>query len=180
MKVAICILDLNVRGGTHKQVLRLCQFLKDKCDVTIYTYVYDCDATYPEFKDFRIVTSDNKKYFGKFKRLRKQLDLFKKIDKDTDIINVHDNGFEHLMFIALNKFKVIWQINDLPSVFGVGASSNSKSKRFSLRKYLKKIYFAYIAHKIDAITVNVTKNKNRVLECMGAEAKVFYCGVDLN
>lgn len=183
MKVAILIEDLNIRGGTHKQVLRLCQFLKRYCDITIYTYVYDDSSTYPEFKDFKIVTIDDNniaKVPRKFKRARKQYELLKLIDKDTDIINVHDNGFEHLMFFALNKFNIVWQINDMPGIFGVGVSKGHKRRRFSFRKYLIQKYFSYIAKNIDNVTVNVTKNKDRVLECMGVQAEVLYCGVDLN
>lgn len=62
MKIAILVNELNIRGGTHKQVLRLCQYLK-KCgeDVTIYTRVYSVNDTYPEFKEIKVVTVQRKK-----------------------------------------------------------------------------------------------------------------------
>ena len=43
MKIAVLVNELDIRGGTHKQVLRLCQYLRSKCDITIYTFVCDLD-----------------------------------------------------------------------------------------------------------------------------------------
>ena len=40
MKIAVVVNELNVRGGTHKQVLRLCQYLKkNKIDFILCTKI---------------------------------------------------------------------------------------------------------------------------------------------
>lgn len=55
MKIAVVVSELNIRGGTHKQVLRLCQYLRKKGnDVCIYTKYYDLSKTYSEFINFNI------------------------------------------------------------------------------------------------------------------------------
>lgn len=190
MKIAVLVNELDIRGGTHKQVLRLCQYLRSKCDITIYTFVCDLDKTYPEFKSFKIVVLDNScddckndRFINKlkpFKKLRKQYALLQLIDKDTDIINIHDNGFCGLMFLSkfIRNHKLVWQINDLPGLFCVGASKNEKNNSLSAKR--KRFFYKYVASKVDKITVNVTKNKERVEECLGTEASVLYCGVDVN
>ena len=45
MKVAVIVNELTVRGGTHKQVLRLCQYLEKKeIDFVLCTKYYDPDT----------------------------------------------------------------------------------------------------------------------------------------
>ena len=55
MKISLLINELNICGGTHKQLLRLSQYLLQQGhDVTIFTRYFDLDKTYPEFKDVKI------------------------------------------------------------------------------------------------------------------------------
>ena len=180
MKIAVVVNELNVRGGTHKQVLRLCQYLREnKIDFMICTKKYDENKTYREFKEFDVTSLyydstewENANHRDDNKR------LYECIPRDVDIINIHDNQLNALMLRAvLNRKKVVWQINDLPSVFQVGVDS---AYRKTIKDILSKIAIKYIAKKVKKITVNVTKNKERVEQIMGRSADVFYCGVDVN
>ncbi len=180
MKIAVVVNELNVRGGTHKQVLRLCQYLREnKIDFILCTKIYDENKTYREFKEFDVTSLyydstewENANHRDDNKR------LYECIPRDVDIINIHDNQLNALMLRAvLNRKKVVWQINDLPSVFQVGVDS---AYRKTIKDILSKIAIKYIAKKVKKITVNVTKNKERVEQIMGRSADVFYCGVDVN
>lgn len=191
MKIALVINELNIRGGTHKQVLRLCEYLvKMKNDVTIYTKCYDPDKTYPEFKQYQIVSltasekSNTKrgfiqKIYRNVDEMKCDLDLLNLIPDDTDIINIHDYGF---LWFSLNLKKrkhsrVVWQINDMPAYFRVGVAGDMGD---SLGLKCKRILHKHACKNIDAVTVNVTKNKERADKCLGCDAHVFYCGVDEN
>lgn len=187
MKVAVIVYSLDIRGGTHKQVLRLCEYLKQQgVEVTIVTKAYVPEKTYPAFAEFKILTPKNKRRTEKkskighaCSRLWEDWELLRLIPKDADIINVHDMGMHLLIVLAklTRKAKVVWQINDMPSCFMVGNSSGiAYEKKFEKQKRV----FRYVAHKADRITVNVTKNKEHVVNGLKCDADVFYCGVDEN
>ena len=192
MKIALVINELNVRGGTHKQVLRLCEYLvNSKHDVTIYTKYYDAEKTYQEFKQYKVLylTDGEKKQNNKkgllhkisrnFDDVKCDLELLNMIPDDTDIINIHDYGF---LWLTLNLRKkknsrVVWQVNDMPAYFRVGVAKEIED---SLGMKYKRILHKHACKNIDAITVNVTKNKELADRCLNCDAKVFYCGVDEN
>lgn len=188
MKIAIVVNELNIRGGTHKQVLRLCQYLKHQnIEFVLATKIYEKEKTYPEFSEFNVISlygDDDKilkrrNHKGRFFNLagEDQL-LYQMISNDVDIINVHDNGLYKLQYLAKHDGKkVVWQINDLPAVFRVG---NTKMIKKSLKTEIKKIIIKHWIRNTDAITVNVTKNQKRVKELLHRESEVFYCGVDVN
>ncbi len=195
MNIAIVINELDVCGGTHKQVLRFAQYLlKQGHRVTIVTRCFNLDKTYSEFKDMdiRYLYKENKatdnsslSILGKIKKriyaLKETAPLVKKIPRDCDIVNVHDKGIflavVILKLILKKKAKFIWQLNDLPHCFGVGVCEGVPD---SVRKKIERQFFKIFAKSIDTITVNVTKNAERVKQCFGRDAKVFYCGVDVN
>ena len=53
MKIAFVIDNLDVRGGTHKGLLRLCEYTeKQGTDFVILTKNYEKEKTYPEFKKY--------------------------------------------------------------------------------------------------------------------------------
>lgn len=190
MKVAVVINDLMVRGGTHKQVLRLCEYLRDKnIDYQVFTKDYDATKTYPDFLNHPITVLDrvtkglNEKSINKIQELMRKFKedkaLLELIPDDIDIVNIHDNGIVWLMLWSKTKkfAKVVWQINDLPVCFRVW---ESKAIINSLYCKLLRIVYRNIVKRVDAITVNVTKNKDRVIENLHQNAYVFWCGVDLN
>ena len=46
MKIAVLVNELNIRGGTHKQVLRLCEYLESqRIEFKIFTKYYDALQT---------------------------------------------------------------------------------------------------------------------------------------
>lgn len=193
MKVAILVNELNVCGGTHKQVLRLAQYLKnEQSDVSIITNFFVPEKTYPEFKDLNVKflydemwTIENQglkaKVKIKIKRLKDCINNVLNVPKDVEIVNVHDNGLEKeillLRLLQRKKIKIIWQINDLPNCFHVGVHENNPD---SIKQKLRRAYIRLVAKCVNEITVNVTKNAERVKQCLNGDAKVFYCGVDVN
>lgn len=193
MKIAVVVNEINIRGGTHKQVLRLCQYLaKEHIPFELYTKYFDLQKTYPEFAQFKInylsknVRTRNacgKNILKKVKNLKEAIEeeytLLKIISKDCNIINVHDNGLSWLIYFAKKRknVKVVWQVNDLLPCFRVGvAEGEQDSLANKRRRFIQK----YLTSKVDAITVNVTKNQKRVKQCYHKDAKVLYCGVDQN
>ena len=55
MKIAILVNELNVLGGTHKQVLRIAEFLeKQGHQLVIVTRYFDIEKTYHAFNRFNI------------------------------------------------------------------------------------------------------------------------------
>lgn len=191
MKVSVLVNEMNIRGGTHKQVVRLCQYLrKENIDFEWITKSYEPQKTYPECADFDIkdinvmmtYKCDDgllRKIKRKLKDIYNQYKIYKLISMDTDVVNIHDNGLSFVILLCImNNRKVVWQINDLPGRFQVGPSTKSKV-RFRSLNWLAKEYLIFLAKHVDLITVNVTKNKIRVKDCMAADSKVFYCGTDL-
>lgn len=185
MKVAVLVNELNIRGGTHKQVLRLCEYLESQnIEFELLTKYYDKEKTYPGIQKFhpKSLYHSEEEFYKKRSltdRIKGVFRLFDMISKDCDVVNVHDNGFLWIMWLVVLKShqKVVWQINDLPDCFKVGVGAQKSAGRKD--KLMNRIYTA-IAKKAAAITVNVTKNKDRVECCMGKNAEVFYCGVDVN
>lgn len=195
MKVTIVINDLDIRGGTHKQVLRLSQYLKScDCELVIATKFFNLEKTYPEFKEFDIVYiyDENPTTLrlneGVLSKLRNKIQLFfdaiklaKKIPVDSVIVNFHDNNLYTTMLLTklffCKKARFVWQVNDLPLAFHVGVARAIKN---TWKDNVRRIYFRFVAKCTDVITVNVTKNAERVKQCFDREAKVFYCGVDVN
>ena len=192
MKVAIVVNELNIRGGTHKQVLRLCQYLKQEdIGFSLHTKWYDPEKTYPDFGQFPVEylgksldgVSPESSLAARLKRRAvaavEEIKLFRKIPKDADVVNIHDN--ELLLVTLLVKWfrraKVVWQINDLPLYFQVGSSQYVKTGILSKPD---RAFARFVAKRVDVITVNVSKNRERVQQYLNREAKVFYCGVDVN
>lgn len=181
MRVAVMVNELTIRGGTHKQVLRLCEFLKNqKVDFTLFTKELNYDLTYPEFGKFDIVSVKDVSTSDK----GRQYAIFKLVKKAYDIVNIHDGGFEFLIILLkrFSKSKIVWQINDLPGTFDYRRNPGVELKvtNDNLLKKIKRKLFQRIGKRVEVITVNVTKNRKRVQACFDRDAEVLYCGVDFN
>lgn len=184
MKIAIYIADLDVQGGTHKQVLRLADFLvRQGHTVRLFTPVYHPEKTYPEFSDYDITSLRKNMVNVNSSRLRLLIDLwaqfvlFLKSRKDHyDIINMHDMNTTcyTLLNVFFGKSRLVWQINDIHLAFRMEDTEKCKNKLAPLFLF----FTSLAARRVDLITVNVTKNAERVVRYLGAEAKVVYCGVD--
>jgi len=151
--VGIVVYELDVRGGTQKQVLRLAEFLhKNKIPFTIYTYSFDATSCYPGFMEFadRICYLSNQERLGRntrkgspcfIKRLAQYLPfmnlvrrlahtyrLYKNFGSEHTLINFHDHTVYWIaLFYKLRirgiKPKFVWQLNDFPPMYHVGPSA---------------------------------------------------------
>lgn len=180
--IAFLINELDIRGGTHKQLLKLLEYTSARTDdFFIVTKRVDFDKTYPGFRQFedkiRIfnpAVSSSGGIIGKLKTRRRNIRLLKSLISDADCINIHDQGFER-EFPAFKGHKVIWQVNDLPHMFQVGVSKNA---RLNLKSQLFKALFLHHSKVVDRFTVNVTKNAERIKEAFHRDATVLYCGIE--
>ncbi len=188
--IAVIVNELNIRGGTHKQVLRFVEYLeKNNIEYQLLTRYYNPELTYAEFKKYNVFFLKKEAYipsnkwgilsnlYNRIHDFKEQVKLFRLINKKVDIVNVHDNNLSIVLLMSkILRKKVIWQINDLPGCFMVGGASRDKERY--IFKYAR-IFYRFLAKYIDIITVNVSKNSNLVKRCMNKDAKVFYCGTDL-
>ena len=98
MKVAIVINELNIRGGTHKQVLRLCEYLEEqKIEMLLLTKYYDPEKTYPEFEKYHPVSlydtfEEFQKHRSLFDKIRNTRRFLKMITKSLIFMTVVCNG----------------------------------------------------------------------------------------
>jgi glycosyltransferase involved in cell wall biosynthesis len=191
MRVAILIKDLNIHGGTQKQVIKLFQYLKKRgYYIEIYTYNYYPSDLYENIEYLKVnYLRIRKPQKGNFLHYLNPLlldeirILIKIIRGRFDIINIHGNGLEKLIIIIKSLMpnkRIVWQINDLPYFFGEGIWKYKKSftQKYIL-KFFATFFYRFIAFLVNEITVNVTKNKELIKKYYRKEAKVFYCGVDL-
>lgn len=180
--IAYLIMDLDVRGGTHKQFLKLIEYTEAQGEpFFIVTRKLDFDKTYPEFRRYadriRVLEDEPEGSRSIYARCMRTLRLLRRLAAmiaDADVVNIHDCGFECLLPAFKGK-RVVWQINDLYYVFQAGVSSGARLPRIC--QALKAILL-YGLRYVDEITVNVTKNAERVRHHMHRDAKVLYCGVE--
>lgn len=179
--IAFIINELDIRGGTHKQLLKLLKYTASHTDdFFIVTKSVDFKKTYPDFKDFdnkiRIFTPQipGKTLINKLRTRSKNIKILRSLVKDADVINLHDQGFEWL-FSAFKGKKVVWQVNDLPSCFNVGVCQNIKTTWKT--KFFKKL-IVNSSRSFNKITVNVSKNRDRIRTAFNRDAEVLYCGVE--
>jgi glycosyltransferase involved in cell wall biosynthesis len=178
MKISLLTENLSVRGGTHKQVLRLAQYLVSCGDrVEIVTGEYRPDQCYQEFRDFTIKT-DSRPRHSRMGRIASGLRLARLIASDSDVLNVHDQACDLITLqSSLQRpwLPIVWQINDLHPAYRVGPYTGLDSNWLHP---LQRAIGRLAARRCKALTVNVTKNARRVKENMGGEAHVIYPGVD--
>lgn len=182
MKIAIYVAELDVKGGTHKQVLRLAEYLvRQGNSVRLFTPTYVPSTTFPEFEKLDIVKLYDGPPRSRLERLIRRtapLRLALKLPL-MDVVNIHDNRALPFFFTAwlLNRARsYVWQINDLHHSFRLGNSTNGPTRWYHpIARALNRL----MAHLVDSVTVNVGKNVERVRQSLGVNAELLYCGVDL-
>jgi glycosyltransferase involved in cell wall biosynthesis len=191
LKIAILVSEFNIRGGTHKQVHRLADYLLAQGhEVTICTKYFAPERCYPGVEKFDVYAATNRRDAPSSRisslivSLVADLRLALRVAKHADVVNIHDSGFLgfwlFLKVLAPGK-RIVWQINDLPGIFNLrGLSINS------VRSFLRAVIHPFprmltrlMACDVDKITVNVTKNAERVRKHLNADAEVIHCGVDI-
>lgn len=184
MKILFLIRELDVRGGTHKQLLKLLDYTAScNIDFTVLTFNVDYDNTYAGFRKYgkRIIVFPPKrpwflkirgvrKYYSKYKDLRLRL-----LARKFDVVNIHDTGLEEIIPLLPNK-KIVWQINDLPYYPGDLKYGGLKSEDAI---HACKTVFEQNLQCVSDITVNVSKNAERLRQYYGRDAHVFYCGIEI-
>lgn len=182
MSIAVVVSELDIYGGTHKQVVRLCESLKKNGeDFSLVTGNFEPSKTYEEAMNLNVISILSKSKVtwlpNIVKRIIRQVSIYKLIPSKTNIINIHDNRLTIVGFLGkLFGKKVVWQINDLPPALCLGNSAKNRMGNIKGRIYTS--WYKYMSSKVDLITVNVTKNKERVKEHFNLDAQVIYCGVD--
>jgi glycosyltransferase involved in cell wall biosynthesis len=179
--IGLYIRDLDIVGGTHKQFLYLLNYLAaNKKPFKVITTQLDYNKTYGGFSHYKsnIVCVQKKVHNSLPLKIYYTL-LFilnvKRELKGIKALNVHNLGLE-LYFPFLYNKNIIWQINDLPEVFQVGVH---KTEKASFASRLRKKYLQFSCrYFVKAISVNVSKNRKRVQDCLNMDAEVFYCGIE--
>ena len=177
--IAFLINELDVRGGTHKQLLKLLEYTeKQGLDFCVITKKINLDKTYPGFRKYgnkvrlfrhKVRKSIILKFFSNIFSIY----ILRKLLNNVDIVNIHDSGFETLLPAFIGK-KTYWQINDLHSCFKVGVSKG----KMSLQDKILRSNIILFKSIITDFIVNVTKNKERIQTCFRRNAHVFYCGIE--
>jgi glycosyltransferase involved in cell wall biosynthesis len=137
-------------------------------------------TTFPEFEKFDIVKLYDAPPRSRLERLFRRAAPMRLAFKLQlmDIINIHDNRGLLFFFTALllrRASSYVWQINDLHHSFGLGNSTNVPIRWYHpIARGMNKL----MAHLVDSVTVNVSKNVERVRQNLGVNAELLYCGVD--
>lgn len=181
--IAFLINELDIRGGTHKQFLKLLEYTSLRTDdFIIITKCVDFNKTYPDFKKFKskvkifneVKATPNSSVFRKYRLLKENKIRLSQLLEGIDSVNIHDCGFERYFPVLKNKYTV-WQVNDLPGCFGVGcAKSRKETWKTILLRHLYKHYSKYVTR----FTVNVSKNRDRIRAAFHRDADVLYCGIE--
>lgn len=194
MKIGMLVWDLNVSGGTQRQVLELALYLQEdaKQNVVMYTYLYDPETCYPKLcakLDIRHVNRRGlEKYKGKSKEFLRlvvkyfrfyfeidQKKLLNILDDDIDILNVHD--YHVYPTAGLWKIKtgkpVVWMMNDMPMY-----QWNPKKVLKTALFHLKPTFRGYVKA-FDKIVVLDHLNLEQVQRNFGRSAKIVRSGLDI-
>lgn len=187
MNILFLIREINICGGTHKQLLKLLDYATFcNIDFTVVTFQLDYEKTYSGFLKYRkqiISLSPERPWFLKIKGLRKfyknyvrcyQVLTIKRIARKVDVVNVHDTGMEELFQLFPNK-KIYWQINDLPYYPEDQKRASFIDEESAVRA---KAAFERALGYVTDITVNVSKNADRLKKYYGRDSHVFYCGIE--
>lgn len=196
MKIAIIVRRLNVRGGTQRQALELARELKKLGHhIKLYTFLFSANDCFPELLEGVEVVSLNyyprySNYFlNYFFENRASHKLAKLIDKDTEILNPHDQvSYRAAVYFKKNikNISSIWMSNDLPTKMFSFWKQNQLDPSFSAslaKKILWRLIDCYEIKKFigpqNAITVLDNMNQGYMQKFIGKEATVVRSGLDL-
>lgn len=182
----LLVQEMNIPGGTHKQVQRLADYLhRNGTQTTIHTFFHDPARCHSGAQDLNIQPvfqskgrAANRVIF-RLQRAYANIVIFIRTFRGSCPIQIHDDGFLLLMVLyrALRPRRALfWQINDMPACFHVGAAKSAKRRAFDSTFCA---ITRWTAQRLQGVTVNVRKNARLCREQLGVEASVFHCGVDL-
>ncbi len=195
MKIALIIHKLNIRGGVQRHVLSIArEFKKNGHSVKIYTFNYDKSSLFAgEADGLEIVSLRN------YKPLRSVKDVFRensaarelsqKIDKDTDILNPHDQVCYKVSFYFKKNVKNIpsvWTMHDMPTKLWFWWRESQFRPELKLT-FLKLLAYRFIDYfnvvkfvkAQDGILVLDSRDKYWVKEFFGMDSEVIGNGLDI-
>lgn len=196
MKIAIIIRRLNVKGGTQRQALCLARDLKKHGhQVKIYTFLYSRDNCYEDLvSDAEVISLGYYPFhslspFSLIYENQTARKLAFLIDKETEILNPHDQVSYRVATYFKNKIKNIpsvWMMNDMPTKswsFWRDSQFNPDLRAPIIKKLFYWLVDFYEIHKFikkqDKIIVLDNRDRQWVKQYFNKEAQVIRSGVDL-
>jgi len=195
MKIAIIVRKLNIKGGTQRQAVCLARELKKMGHkVKFYTFIYSQDCYEDILKNFEIVCLSGHKthpnyFINLFFENKNSKKLASLIDKDTDILNPHDQVSYKVAAYFKKRIKKIpsaWMMNDMPTKtwsFWRDSQFDPDLKASFLKKFVYWLvdfydYFKFIRHQ-DEIIVLDNRDRGWVKKYFKKDAVVIRSGLDL-
>jgi glycosyltransferase involved in cell wall biosynthesis len=195
LKIAIIIRRLNVRGGAQRQAIFLARTLGARGhEVTLYTFLPPgADAYADLLEGLRVVAlgrypASRTLLYDFFAEHRASRALARLIDRDTDLLNPHDQ----VSFQAAAHFKKrirrvpsVWMMNDLPTR-GFGAWRDRQTGAGRRTSFLKDLVAraldiyetATCIRAQDFIAVLDERDRGWVREFFRRDAEVVRSGID--
>ena len=196
MKIALIIRRLNTRGGAQRQALELARELKKRGHVvTLYTFAYskkDCFESLLEGMRVVVWKEGKRRGFSLgsfFEENRRAKELALQIDKDTDLLQPHDQVAYRVAAYYKKMVKNIpsvWMMNDVPTRayaewYGRQIHPAFRVPFFKrLTNWLMDFYDRrnFISTQ-DAIAVLDNFNKENVMRFLGRDAVVVRSGLGI-
>lgn len=127
MRIAIVIRRLNVKGGAQRQALCLArELMRRGHDVVLYTFLFSSGDCYGELLEgLRVVALGFYPKGGMFAGIaenRAARMLAAKIDRDTELLNPHDQvAYKVAAYFKkrVRKIPSVWMMNDVPTRYRV-------------------------------------------------------------
>lgn len=194
MNIAIIVRKLNIMGGTQREALSFAQELKKRGhEVTLYTFLYSKEQCYPNLLEgFRVVSLNfypppSFLQFLRENKAAKKLAFL--IDKDTDVLNPHDQVSYRVAAYFKKHVKnapSVWMMNDMPTkivslcIIGKELSDFSPSR---LKQFCYRLIDAYeirkFIHPQDIIVVLDNRDRDWVRKYYNKDACVVRNGLDV-
>ncbi|TSD04736.1 MAG: Glycosyl transferase [Parcubacteria group bacterium Greene0714_36] len=125
MKIAIIVRRLNVKGGTQKQALFLARTLqRHGHQVTLYSFFADRARSHADlFEGLPVVAlgmypASRNVLLDFWNEYRAARALARRIDRDTDILNPHDQVSYRVAYYFkkdIRNIPSVWMMNDMPT-----------------------------------------------------------------
>lgn len=196
MKIAIIVRRLNVRGGTQRQALELARELRQLGhQIKLYTFLFSVSDCFPKLlAGLDVVSLDyyprySNYFLNYFFENRGCRQLAALIDKDTEILNPHDQiAYRVSAFFKkdVKNIPSVWMSNDLPTKMFSFWKQNQIDPNFSasiVKKLLWRLIDWYEIKKFiapqNAITVLDNMNREYMRRFIGKETVVVRSGLDL-
>ncbi len=189
MKIGILVWDLNIKGGTQRQALELAICLqKMGHNVVVYTTFYNKEKCYSNLVSklkisYLFREGDQNSGIGFIEKFCKSFfySIFrvtKLIDRDLDILNVHDRhvficGAIYKKFIN-SSATIVWTMNDLPNP---NQGHNIFANVFNKVLFLKIIENPLI---LDEVCVLDRVNNGKLKKVYGRQGVVVRSGLNID